>query len=103
MLVGSTLVCVRPSPRLHPPTSLHTTLRALASPVHSALTLSVVDHTVQDLAYLINERDQERRRGGTASEQIGKIRGGFNTLERLLTSLEKTQREVEEAPAQFKL
>jgi len=59
--------------------------------------------TSQDLAYLINERDQERRRGGTASEQMGKIRGSFNTLERLLTGLEKTQREVEEAPARFKL
>jgi hypothetical protein len=34
---------------------------------------------------------------------MGKIRGSFNTLERLLTGLEKTQREVEEAPARFKL
>lgn len=34
---------------------------------------------------------------------MGKIRGNFNTLERLLDRLEKSQREVEDSPARARL
>jgi hypothetical protein len=34
---------------------------------------------------------------------MGKIRGSFNTLERLLDRLEKSQREVEESPTRARL
>lgn len=34
---------------------------------------------------------------------MGKIRGNFNTLERLLDRMEKAQREVEDSPARARL
>ena len=57
-------------------------------------------------------RQHHRRPGGrplplpfhaARVQLMGKIRGSFNTLERLLDRLEKSQREVEESPARARL
>jgi hypothetical protein len=57
----------------------------------------------QDLAYLIGERDNQRRSGTASSDLNGQIRGKFNNLERTIDRLERELKEQEANPTQFKL
>jgi hypothetical protein len=57
----------------------------------------------QDLAYLIGERDNQRRSGTATTDLNGQIRGKFNNLERTIDRLERELKEQEANPAQFKL